>query len=322
MDKPDKIVIVVPKGELVVSSMAGSYKLFKSAIEVTDSQVDLLIAGTKKSHSFLDGFFSVTPSIHWNNISKADLIIVPAVKEDIEGALKNNQQLMNWLVSQYKQGAHIASLCTGSFILAEAGLLKSRRCTTHWLFTDQFTKTYRDTNFSKNNIITEDERIYTSGGAYSFLNLIVYLIERFFGKEAALQIISIYQVDKNRSSQDPFVIFNTQKIHHDDDIQKVQDFIESNYERKMMNQELASIAKLGAKTLVRRFKSLTGNTPNEYLQRVRTEAAKDLLVSTQKHISEIQYRVGYSDPKTFRDIFHRYTGLTPMAYRKKYMINS
>ncbi len=317
-----KIVIVIPNGELVLSSISGSYKLFKAAIsENNNGDHQLIIAGHKKPTKLLDGLFYVRPEIHWREIEKCDLIIVPAIKQEIEEALTANSDLMNWLCEQYTKGAHVASLCTGSFLLAEAGLLDGKRCTTHWLYSSLFNSRYENKKFSKNNIITEDQRIYTSGGAYSFLNLIVYLIEVFFDKETSLYIAGIFEVDYGRSNQDQFIVFNSQKSHLDDNIKRAQDFLETNYDKKISNHELADVAMLGERTMVRRFKELTGNTPNEYLQRVRTEAAKELLTNTDHQISQIQYAVGYNDSKTFREIFFRHSGCTPMEYRKKYSLS-
>ena len=321
MDKLNRIVIVIPNGELVVSSIAGTFKLFQSAIAGHSSKAELIVAGERKNHRYFDGLFTVTPHLDWRKIRKADLIIVPAIKDQISKVLNENKLLMNWLVKQYNKGSHIASLCTGSFLLAEAGLLENKRCTTHWAFTDEFKNRYRNTRFTKNNIITEDDRVFTSGGAYTFLNLIVYLVERFFSKDTARHLISNYLIDYNRINQDPFVVFSSQKNHNDDGIRKVQEYLEKHYHLKVSNEALASEANLGTRTMVRRFKTLCGNTPNEYLQRVRIEAAKDLLSISGKTINEIQFSVGYNDPKTFRNFFLRYTGCSPAEYRRKYKIS-
>ncbi len=204
--------------------------------------------------------------------------------------------------------------------MAAAGLVKNKRCTTHWAFSQQFTNLFPDTLFQKNNIITEHDRIYTSGGSYSFLNLIVHLIAVYFGREIAIHISKVFQVDYSKTSQEEFVIFNTQKAHQNKSVIKAQEFIEENYFKKLTIEKIADIAKIGNRTLIRQFSKHTGNTPIEYLQRVRIEASKNLLANSRNAIGDIQYEVGYNDPKTFRQIFRRYTGYTPMGYRKKFSL--
>ena len=320
MNKIKRIVILVPQGNLIVSAMAGSYKLFKAAIDLSEQPIELLLAGGQNNQGYLDNLFFVSPNIHWEEIEQADLIIVPAIKEKIPEAIEANHALLKWLRKQYENGAVISSLCTGVFLLAAAGLLKNKRCTTHWAFSQQFTAMFPDTVFQKNNIITAHDRIYTSGGSFSFLNLIVHLIAVYFGKEIAIHISKVFQVDYSKSSQEEFVIFSTQKTHQNKNIFKAQEFIEKNYCKKLTIEKIADVAKIGNRTLIRQFRKHTGNTPIEYLQRVRIEAAKNLLVETRKPVGDIQYDVGYNDPKTFRQIFRRYTSYTPMGYRKKFSL--
>lgn len=320
MDKISKIVITLPVGDLVLSSVSGSYKILHTAIELQGGGTALLIAGSTPKQTVDNGLFTIHPHIHFSEIDRADLIIVPAIKSDIHEAISANQQLSQWLLEQYQQGAHIASLCSGAFLLGSAGLLKDRQCTTHWMHEQEFRQAFPDTRYRQHNIITEDERIFSSGGAFTFLNLIIYLTERFFGKEIATQLISIFQIDYPRRSQDRFVLFNTQKDHLDTAVILAQQFIEQHFMQKLTIQQIADAANLSKRTLVRRFQAACGNTPNQYLQRVRIEKAKELLTNTDKHIGEIQFLAGYNDAKTFRNIFLKLTGLTPMAYRRKYTV--
>ena len=314
----DKIILLIPQGKLVVTSVAGSYQLFKAAIEETRANAALLLAGDTDSRQYMGGLFSVHPHCHWESIDRAGLIIVPAFEDISDIFLEGNKPLIKWLAEQYRRGADIASLCTGSFMLAEAGLLDGKRCTTHWMFAPEFLRRYKKTNFRKHSIITDDNHIYTSGGASSFFNLIVYLIEIRYGKELGQLIAKVFQIDYCRNTQEQFAVFETQKRHQDEAIIKVQDYIEAHFSEKISNSHLAKIAKLSPRTMARRFKAATGNTPIEYLQRVRIEAAKDMLATTDKQIGEIQYATGYNDSKAFRDIFTRYTGLLPKQYQRNY----
>ena len=316
MDKKLKITIVIPEGNLIVSSVAGAYKIFKAAIDSTHKNVDLLIAGNPQHEKYLDDYFSIVPKIHWCNVETPDLIIIPAMLDEIDSVIVKNKDLIEWLKVNYNKGVSIASLCTGSFLLAEAGLLDQKKCTTHWAYSSEFNDRYSKVNFKNNKIITEDERIFTSGGAYSFLNLIIYLVERYFNKDVARKLINIFQIDYLRESQDRFVIFETQKRHNNSNIIAAQNFIEENYDKTIVVKDIAKIAKLGERTLVRYFKKLTGSTPKQYQNRIKIEVAKDLLQNTNKQISEIQYKVGYADSNFFRQTFLKHTGMTPKQYKK------
>ncbi len=318
MDKLKTIVIVVPKCEVVLSSITGSLKLLNAVIEMTNAPTKLMLAGYKKNQKAFGGLFSIHTEVRFQEVDKADLIIVPSFKSDIETAINDNGVLFDWLVSQYRKGAYAASLCLGSFLLGGAGLLTHKRCTTHWQYAKEFRKLFPNAIHLKHNVITEDDRIFTSGGAFTFLNLIIYLIERFYGKEAAQWAVSVFQVDYHRDSQHQFVLFSSQKNHANVSVLKAQDFIERNYMRKLNNAEIAAHCQLGERTLVRQFKESCGNTPNEYLQRCRIEKAKEYLANTVYTIAEVQFHIGYNDPKTFRNIFSRYTSLSPSAYRKRY----
>lgn len=318
MAKTIKMVIVIPKGDIVVTSVTGTYKIFQAAADLSGQEIKLIIGGLQRRNGYHDGLFQINPSESINSISETDLIIIPAVEGNLDSVLAENRKLVKWIQDQYRLGATLASLCTGSFLLGAAGLLTGRRCTTHWLYSEDFQRMFPDSIFCKNSIITEDDRIFTSGGAFSFLNLVVYLVEIYFGKGIAREIINIYQVDQYRTSQAPFVKFESQKHHQDASILRVQQFIESHYNDSISNNILASVAQLSIRSMMRRFKSATGNTPIEYLQRVRIEKAKNLLTETSLMVSEIQHRVGYNDPKSFREVFGRYTGTLPTNFRKKY----
>ncbi|MCY1542620.1 HTH-type transcriptional activator RhaS [compost metagenome] len=167
-------------------------------------------------------------------------------------------------------------------------------------------------------VITEHDTIYSSGGANSLWNLILYLIEKFSDRETAVMISKYFALDIGRDSQSQFAIFRGQRKHDDADIQRVQDYIEKNYEEKITIEDLARLITVGRRTFERRFKEATNNTPVEYIQRVRIEAAKKFFEASRKNVAEVMYNVGYTDTKAFRDIFKKITGLSPIEYRNKF----
>jgi transcriptional regulator GlxA family with amidase domain len=167
-------------------------------------------------------------------------------------------------------------------------------------------------------IITDGDGIYTSGGAYSYLNLLVYMIEKYAGRDIAILIAKAFMIDIDRTLQSPFIIFQGQKAHEDEAVKKAQEYIEKNFEEKITVDKIAETFALGRRSLERRFKKATCNTVTEYIQRVKIEAAKKDLETRQKNVYEVMYDVGYSDVKAFRNIFKKITGLSPIEYRNKY----
>lgn len=276
------------------------------------------IAGTSKKVKLANGIYTLHPDIEIKNIKTAALIIIPAFEGDIKAGVEQNKNLIPWIIGQYRNGSEIASLCVGAFLLAATGLLDGRNCSTHWRASDEFKNNFPKVNLVTDKILTDENGIYTSGGAFSSANLILYLIEKYAGKEAAIHCSKTFQVDVDRHSQSPFIIFKGQKDHNDLHIKKAQEFIEKNVSEKISVDQLASMLSIGRRNLERRFKKATSNSLVEYIQRVRVEAAKQRFESSSDNVNEVMYNVGYNDPKSFRTTFKRFTGLSPVNYRNKY----
>ena len=181
-----------------------------------------------------------------------------------------------------------------------------------------FRSMFPEVNLVEDRIITDEQGIYSSGGAFSYLNLILYLIEKFAGREVAIFCSKAFQIDIQRNSQSPFIIFKGQKEHEDDLIRQAQEYIEKNVQDRISVDQLATMFALGRRSLERRFKKATSNTLVEYMQRVKIEAAKMSLETSRENVNEVMYNVGYTDPKAFRVTFKRITGLSPVQYRSKY----
>ncbi len=262
--------------------------------------------------------FSIHPDAMIGDIKYTNLVIIPALSGDIFTATNVNLKYVSWINEQYKNGAEVASLCTGAFLLAFSGLLKDRQCTTHWLYADEFRHHYASVTLVDEKAITDQHRLYSSGGSNSWWSLLLHLVEKYAGREIAIYTAKYFVVDLDRNTQSPFIIFNGRKDHGDEVIIKSQEFIEQNYREKFAVDELASRFDLTRRTFERKFKKGTRNTVAEYIQRVKIEAAKKQLEIGRKPIMEIMLDVGYSDVPTFRDIFKRITGMTPVEYKQKY----
>lgn len=226
--------------------------------------------------------------------------------------------MVEWIKSMRQAGAEVASLCYGSYFLGEAGLLAGKPCTSHWMTVEHMQQKYPEAKVLPDAVITDQEGVYTSGGAFSSLNLILYLVEKFCGREIGLQISKMLSIDMDRVSQAHFAVFQGQRGHEDEEILKVQSYIEQNYDSDISVEEVAGRTHMSRRNFVRRFKKATNNTPLEYIQRVKVEAAKKALEKKAENISSLMYDIGYNDPKTFRQVFKRFTGLTPQDYRNKY----
>ena len=252
------------------------------------------------------------------DVAQTDLLIIPPTFGDTTKGLQANAAAIPYFKKLYENGSSLASLCIGAFLLAETGLLNGKKCSTHWAHINDFRERYPDVEVEDGAIITEHDNIYSSGGASSLWNLILYLIEKYADRQTAVMISKYFALDIGRETQSQFAIFKGQRNHGDIEVQKVQDYIEKHYEDKITVESLAALINTGRRTFERRFKEATNNTSMEYTQRVRVEAAKKFFEASRKNISEIMYEVGYTDSKAFRDMFKKITGLTPIEYRNKF----
>ena len=317
------LTILVPDGENNLSSIVGAYKIFTRANEywigTGKKQVfSIQLAGISKRINFYEGLFSVKPHTNISAISKTDLIIIPSLNHNYQKALKPNKALVEWISNQYKNGAEVASICTGAFLLASSGLLDGKTCSTHWAAAENFRIMFPEVNLQTDHLITDENGIYTNGGAYSFLNLVIYLIEKYYDRRTAIFCSKVFQIEMDRNSQSEFAIFTGQKRHEDEVVKKAQAYIEGNLQEKISMEHLSSIFSVGRRNFDRRFIKATGNTPVEYLQRAKIESAKKALETTRKTINEVMYEVGYSDVKAFREVFKKITGMSPLEYKGKY----
>ncbi len=317
------LTIIVPEGQNNLSGIVGTYKIFSRANaywkETTGKELfKIELAGLSNEVDFYQGLFAVKPHTHINGITKTNLIIIPSLNHNYYTAVKSNEALIKWLNQQYKKGAEIASICTGAFLLAATGLLDGKTCSTHWSAADHFRDMFPKVNLQADKLITDENGIYTNGGAYSFLNLILYLVEKYYDRTVAIYCSKVFQIEMDRHHQSAFTIFTGQKVHGDDMVKEAQIYIETHLQEKISIEHLSATLAVGRRNFDRRFIKATGNTPIEYAQRVKIEAAKKAFETSRKAINEVMYDVGYSDMKAFREIFKRITGMSPLEYRGRY----
>ncbi|MBK8516750.1 MAG: helix-turn-helix domain-containing protein [Saprospiraceae bacterium] len=317
-----KISILVPENS-VMQAIADPQYLFSAvnqfmAVAGKKPIFNVQLVGIKKEVKINDGLFSINPSHLLKDVNSTDLVIIPALFGDMKTAIASNKKFLPWIKEQYEKGAEVASLCVGAFLLASTGLLDGKKCSTHWGFQNEFREMFPNVEVIDGSIITEEYRLYSSGGANSYWNLLLHLVEKYTDRQTAILASKYFAIDIDRDSQSTFSMFQGQKNHNDESVKLAQDYIDKNVQEKMTIDELADFVCLGRRSFERRFKLATSNSVLEYINRVKIEFAKRSFEISRKNINEVMYDVGYTDTKSFRTIFKKFTGLTPIEYRNKY----
>ena len=318
------ITLLYPEGQCnlgTVACIVGTVEILSRANSYwiglgNQQKYQLTVAGIRSRSDYIHNLVALKIDAFITEIPKTDLIIIPSAMPITDTS--DSKFMFDWINQQYRAGAEIASMCSGAFILASTGIMDGRSCSTHWSYANAFKENYPKVNLHSDRLITDEKGIYTNGGAYSFLNLVIYLIEKYYDRQTAIYCSKVFQIELDRSSQSAFAIFTGQKQHGDTLIQQAQAYIENNIHEKVSVEDLASKFAIGRRNFDRRFIKATGNTPLEYAQRVKIESAKKALESTRKTINEIMYEVGYADVKAFREVFRKITGLSPLEYKSKY----
>lgn len=317
-----KVSVYVPENA-VIEAITPAYRLFTMANDFLKSSgkkplFDVEYVGLKNSVAANDGEYVIKINRRLKDIRKTDLVVLPALYGDVDNAVMANAKAIPWIKQMYANGSEVASLCIGAFLLGETGLVNGKKCSTHWAYYNQFRERFPEVEIVDGSVITDEGRLYSSGGANSLWNLLLYLLEKYTDRNIAILASKYFAIDIDRNSQAAFTIFTGQKDHDDKEILEAQNMIEKNYADKITVDELADKVNVSRRSFERRFKHATNNTPIEYMQRVRIEAAKRSFESTRQNVTEVMFNVGYSDTKAFRVVFKRITGLTPVEYRNKY----
>ncbi|HEY1040391.1 MAG TPA: DJ-1/PfpI family protein, partial [Bacteroidia bacterium] len=285
------VSILVPE-TAVIEAIADPHYMFRAVNQflVASGKQPLFNIQTvalKKEVKLENSLFSVHADRLLSEVKDTDLIFIPALSGDMRKAIELNKEYIPWIQDRYNGGAELASLCIGAFLLAATGLLDGKKCSSHWNSANEFRNMFPDVELVDGSIITEEERIYSSGGANSYWSLLLYLVEKYTDRDTAILASKYFAVDIDRSSQSAFMMFQGQKDHGDKEILKAQEHIEENFNAKITVEELADKYSVGRRSFERRFKKATNNTVVEYMQRVKIEAAKRSFESSRKNINEV-----------------------------------
>jgi transcriptional regulator GlxA family with amidase domain len=320
-----KHVSILPLYDATLTSIDSSHQIFSRINDFMKYQrkppyYDVEVTGVVKRTKLNKGLYTIEADKTIDQIKKTDVVVIPLLCNDFSAAISKNKKYADWVLLQYQNGAEIVCLCVGSFFLASTGLLDDRKCAVHWAAKVEFKMMFPKVHVVDNTIITDERGIYTCGGGYSYLNLLLYVIEKHLGREISILASKMFEIDIERKSQNPFMIFIGQKHHQDDLVLKVQQYIEDNPTTIFTVDEICEKFGVGRRTFERRFKRGTSNSVLEYVQRVKVEFAKKHLESGKRTVSEIIYETGYNDIDAFRKVFRKYTDLSPYDYRKKYAL--
>jgi transcriptional regulator GlxA family with amidase domain len=262
---------------------------------------------------------SVTVDCAASSVTGPDLVVVPGLDDDLNVSFEQNAVWSPWITKWHRAGAVIASSCSGAFLLAQAGILDGRTATTHWMYAEELQRRFPAVRVAAKRLIIDHGDVITSGGATTFLDLALYLIERFAGRERANAAARVLLIDGARTTQLPYVAYGAAHRDHDDAlVQRVQDVIDENLAGPLRVAELARQVGLSSRALARRFQDTVGRAPQAHIQQRRVDRAQRLLETTDSSIDYIRRRVGYSDPSAFRRVFRHHTGLSPTEYRSRY----
>jgi transcriptional regulator GlxA family with amidase domain len=264
-----KQIAILALSDATINSIDSSYQILNRVNDFLKYQgkppfYTVEIVGTQPTESLNNRLYSIKVNNTIDRITRTDLIVIPLLCGDFSKALEKNKAYADWLVRQYHLEAEIVCLCVGSFLLAATGLLDNRRCAIHWAAKNEFTGMFPKLRTVDDTIITDEEGIYTCGGGYSYLNLLLYIIEKHLGSAFSILASKMFEIDLERKTQQPFIIFIGQKKHGDPDVLKTQEHIENHAEEPLNIDTLCKTLNLSRRNLERRFKKCTGNTVMEY----------------------------------------------------------
>ena len=261
---------------------------------------------------------SISPQTSIDAIQRADLILVSASSLDPDSWRQKPAELTPWLRKWHARGAMIGGLCTGVAYLAEAGLLDGRRATTHWGVARNFQRLYPKVDWRPEVLITEDSGLFCSGGVYSSVDLSLYLVEKLCGHQTAVECSKALIINMPRFYQAGYSILPISRPHADQKIRQVEDYLQANFSKALSIDELAGLVGMSRRNFLRRFKAATGSMPGSYLQMFRVAAARQMLEESTTSVQRVGSSVGYDNVTFFRQVFRRYTGVTPAEYRSNF----
>jgi transcriptional regulator GlxA family with amidase domain len=316
-----KHVTVLACPEALASSMMIPLEMINAASVIQSvrghrpKQLQLQIAGEDSAALTLTGSVTLTPAVALRDILRSDLIFIPALWGNPQAAVRRHPRIVEWLAAQYEAGATLCSVGTGSWFLAETGLLDGRSATTHWRYFDQFQHRYPRVKLQRKRFITHEDRLYCTGSINAVRDVMLHFVEQLFSAEIADEVAHHFTHELKRSHESIVLADEQKNTHHDEEIIKVQEWLQAHYAEEIQLSRLASRFNLNLRTFNRRFRAAAGKTPLQYLQETRVAQARELLKKSNLTLAEIAFAVGYQDVSYFSGLFRRLNAVTPGIYR-------
>lgn len=246
---------------------------------------------------------------------KPDLLLLPAIWRNPRWVLRHHPWQRAYIERCVAQGSWVCSVGSGSFLLAETGLLDGTQATTHWQWFDEFAAQFPYIKLRRDQLITESARLFCVGSVNSIADLMVYLSGILFSRTTAQTIENQFSPEIRRRFS-PSSLAEGGPDHGDEQVLDAQVLLRGQLQQAPSVSDLATAVGLSTRTLNRRFKAALGVGPVAYLKQLRLEEARTLLRQTNLSISEVGWQVGFKDGSFFGRQFQQHTGMSPRAYRR------
>lgn len=325
------LIVLLAAPETSASVLYGLYDVLMSAGAVYpdmvtgapgDELLDVRIVSADGKPFHCIGNIPVEPQCAIGEIDDADAVVICDLYTSIYDVPKGRYpREVDWLKRMHQQGALLTSVCSGSLLLAESGLLDGHQATAHWAYRDMFQRHFPKITFRNETVLclaAEADRIVTAGGVTAWHDLTVYLIARYCGYQTAIETAKVFLFSGHAEGQSPYSVMTRPMESNDGPISDCQVWIADHYASPKPVEKMVERSGLNARTFSRRFRAVTGFAPIEYVQALRIEEAKQMLETDQLSNDDVGAAIGYDDPASFRRVFKRGTGLSPAAYRKKF----
>ncbi len=258
---------------------------------------------------------TLTPDCAIDSLQQPDLVYLPALWRNPLPALRQNQTLTPWLIRQHARGTALVGVGTGCCLLAEAGLLNQRPATTHWYYFDAFARRYPQVQLKRQHFITRSDNLFCAASVNSLADLTVFFIQQLFSAPIARSVERHFFHEIRQAYTESLREAGSVQLHPDESIAEAQAWMRDNAHSSLTVGRIAEHCQMSVRTLNRRFKNASGQTPLEYLQGIRMRNARDLLQTTNLSITETAYKTGYQDMAHFNELFKKHFGSTPSQYR-------
>ena len=286
------------------------------AAKQSGSTLEVMLAGTERAPVATAGGLELTPQLTLEQVTSCDMLLLPALWRNPAPVLKSQSAWLPKLRELAANGTVICSVGTATCFLAEAGLLDDKAATTHWNYFTEFQRRYPNVNLKKHHLITQSDNLYCAGSINSITDLMIHMVEGWYGTRVARAVESQFSPEIRRPFRAHAFLSGDANIHQDELVVEAQQWLQDNLHQRVNISDMLPSLQVSSRTLQRRFRQATGQTPLQYLNRKRLEAATDMLRASNLNVSEIAWQLGWQDVSYFTRLFRQHTGMTPARYRQ------